>query len=109
MSNAEIAGEFFVSETTVKTHVAHILAKIGLRDRVPGRGVRLRVGAGATRRSSLSSRDQTRVASRSIASGRAQRPKRATGLVPERQGAPSKPSHLGVDQRSLCVHQSRGK
>jgi DNA-binding NarL/FixJ family response regulator len=34
LSNAEIAGEFFVSETTVKTHVAHILAKIGVRDRV---------------------------------------------------------------------------
>jgi DNA-binding NarL/FixJ family response regulator len=34
LSNAEIAGEFFVSETTVKTHLAHILAKIGVRDRV---------------------------------------------------------------------------
>jgi DNA-binding NarL/FixJ family response regulator len=34
LSNAEIATEFFVSETTVKTHVAHILAKIGVRDRV---------------------------------------------------------------------------
>jgi DNA-binding NarL/FixJ family response regulator len=34
LSNAEIATEFFVSETTVKTHVAHILAKVGVRDRV---------------------------------------------------------------------------
>jgi DNA-binding NarL/FixJ family response regulator len=34
LSNAEIATEFFVSETTVKTHVAHILAKIVVRDRV---------------------------------------------------------------------------
>jgi DNA-binding NarL/FixJ family response regulator len=34
LANSEIAKELFVSETTVKTHVAHILMKLKVRDRV---------------------------------------------------------------------------
>ena len=34
LSNAEIGNELYISDTTVKTHITHILQKLGLRDRV---------------------------------------------------------------------------
>ena len=34
LSNAEIGQELFISDTTVKTHITHILQKLNLRDRV---------------------------------------------------------------------------
>jgi len=34
LSNAQIGQELYIGETTVKTHVTHILAKLGLHDRV---------------------------------------------------------------------------
>jgi len=34
LSNGEIAKELYIGETTVKTHVTHILQKLNLRDRV---------------------------------------------------------------------------
>jgi DNA-binding NarL/FixJ family response regulator len=34
LSNAEIARELYISDTTVKTHITHILMKLNIRDRV---------------------------------------------------------------------------
>lgn len=43
-SNAEIANELFVSDATVKTHVNHLLAKTGARDRAQLVGYAFRIG-----------------------------------------------------------------
>ena len=34
LSNAEIGRELYISDTTVKTHITHILMKLSLRDRI---------------------------------------------------------------------------
>jgi DNA-binding NarL/FixJ family response regulator len=44
LSNGEIAQELFITDATVKTHITHVLQKLGLRDRVQAVVVAHRAG-----------------------------------------------------------------
>jgi DNA-binding NarL/FixJ family response regulator len=54
LSNTEIAQELYISDTTVKTHITHILQKLNLRDRVQAVVLAYQTGLFEARRPSSS-------------------------------------------------------
>jgi DNA-binding NarL/FixJ family response regulator len=58
LSNAEIGQELYISDTTVKTHITHILQKLNLRDRVQAVVLAYQTGLLDTDAQLLSSRDE---------------------------------------------------
>jgi DNA-binding NarL/FixJ family response regulator len=59
LSNAEIAQELYISDTTVKTHVTHVLQKLNLRDRVQAVVLAYQTGLFETDAHRPSRRDQS--------------------------------------------------
>jgi DNA-binding NarL/FixJ family response regulator len=59
LSNGEIAEELYISETTVKTHVTHILQKLDLRDRVQAVVLAYQTGVFEADTAAPSSRDES--------------------------------------------------
>ena len=57
-SNAEIGQELYISDTTVKTHITHILQKLDLRDRVQAVVLAYETGLFDTNEQSPNDRDQ---------------------------------------------------
>jgi len=59
LSNTEIAQELYISDTTVKTHITHILQKLDLRDRVQAVVLAYQTGLFEADRARRGSRDES--------------------------------------------------